>query len=319
MILASGHRVLHFERIDSTNAEARRLAETGEPGPLWLLADEQTSGRGRLGRNWVSPPGNLYATFLFALSAGLEVAAQVSFVAALAVHDAIAALKPGVDCSIKWPNDVLIGGAKVSGILAEVVGSAPTRIAIGCGVNVAHVPKGTPYPVTFLDSSIHQSSSFVRHPSPFFRHPSESWGPASSAVPALDAEKKLPQARPTTSASKQLDPDFRQGDGKEDTEFTPAKIAAIRIDLLLQELDRSLSYRLKIWDEGRGFDVIREGWLARAFGVGDQVTSADTTGTFTSIAADGALVMMLANGTTKPIHSGEVRFAKLEALRSQDA
>ena len=77
MILASGHRVRHFERIDSTNAEARRLAGQGEQGPLWLWADEQTGGRGRLGRNWVSEPGNLYATFLTSIEAGFEVAAQI--------------------------------------------------------------------------------------------------------------------------------------------------------------------------------------------------------------------------------------------------
>ena len=70
--LPAGHRVLHFDRIDSTNLEARRLAENGERGPLWIWADEQTAGRGRLGRTWVSEPGNLYATFLFSLSAGLR-------------------------------------------------------------------------------------------------------------------------------------------------------------------------------------------------------------------------------------------------------
>ncbi|MGL6181432.1 MAG: biotin--[acetyl-CoA-carboxylase] ligase, partial [Aestuariivirga sp.] len=73
---AAGHPVLHFERIDSTNIEARRLAEQGERGPLWLVADQQDGGRGRLGRTWVSEPGNLYATFLFPMSAGPEIAAQ---------------------------------------------------------------------------------------------------------------------------------------------------------------------------------------------------------------------------------------------------
>jgi BirA family biotin operon repressor/biotin-[acetyl-CoA-carboxylase] ligase len=148
--LTTGHPVLHFDRIDSTNAEARRLSEQGEGGPLWLWADEQTGGRGRLGRSWVSETGNLYATFLFSLGAGPEVSAQVSFVAALAVHDMVMALRPEPAPRIKWPNDVLIDGAKFCGVLPEVVGSNPTRIAIGCGVNVAHAPRGTPYPVTSL-------------------------------------------------------------------------------------------------------------------------------------------------------------------------
>ena len=150
MILKSGHRVIHFERIDSTNSEARRLSDEGERGPLWLRADEQTGGRGRLGRAWVSEPGNLYATFLFTIASGPEVAAQLSFVAALAVHDLITGLLPRVRPSIKWPNDILIGGAKVSGLLAEVAGLSPTRIAIGSGVNVTHAPEGTPYPATAL-------------------------------------------------------------------------------------------------------------------------------------------------------------------------
>lgn len=154
LILASGHPVRHFDRIDSTNLEARRLAEQGACGPLWLVADEQTLGRGRLGRSWVSEPGNLYATFLFTMAEGLQAAAQVSFVAALAVHDMVMALRPELSPRIKWPNDVLLGGAKFCGVLPEVVGADPARIAIGCGVNVAHAPEGTPYPVVALGGGL---------------------------------------------------------------------------------------------------------------------------------------------------------------------
>lgn len=130
------------------------MADLGERGPLWLWAEEQTGGRGRLGRNWVSEPGNLYATFLFPLTGGPEYAHQISFVAALAVHDMVGALRPDLVARIKWPNDVLIGGAKFCGVLPEVVGTAPTRVAIGCGVNVAHAPRGTPYPVTALGDGL---------------------------------------------------------------------------------------------------------------------------------------------------------------------
>lgn len=154
MILATGHPVRRFDRIDSTNLEARRLADEGERGPLWLVADEQTLGRGRLGRHWVSEPGNLYATFLFAIAEGPQAAAQVSFVAALAVHDTVMNLAPRHSPRIKWPNDVLVGGAKFCGVLPEVVGANPTRIAIGCGVNIAHAPQGTPYPVTALGDGL---------------------------------------------------------------------------------------------------------------------------------------------------------------------
>ena len=244
----NGHRAVHFERIDSTNSEARRLADAGERGPLWLWADEQTGGRGRLGRSWVSEPGNLYATLLFPISAGPEIAAQVSFVAALAVHDLVTGLLPDVRTLIKWPNDVLIGGAKVCGLLAEVVGANPTAIALGCGLNIAHAPEGTPYPVTAL----------ARH------------GP----VPPVES--------------------------------------------ILQLLDSTLSNRLKLWDEGRGFGALREDWMKRAAGVGGEAAALigerEVRGRFVGLAADGALILELADATRKHIHAGDVRFAAIETL-----
>jgi BirA family biotin operon repressor/biotin-[acetyl-CoA-carboxylase] ligase len=144
------YRVRHFDRIDSTNAEARRAVEAGEHGPLWFTAGEQTAGRGRLGRHWVSKPGNLYATLLLPLSAPIAMASQVGFVASLAVHDVVAAALPNAATLIKWPNDVQVRGAKIAGILAEVVSAAPLMVALGCGINVAHAPDGTPYRATSL-------------------------------------------------------------------------------------------------------------------------------------------------------------------------
>ena len=95
----------------------------------------------------------------------------------------------------------------------------------------------------------------------------------------------------------------------------PTRGRGLSVESLLQQLDANLSHRLKLWDEGRGFPAIREAWKARAFGIGGLVTAAELTGTFTSIAADGALVMTLVDGQTNHVHSGEVRFATLEALR----
>jgi BirA family transcriptional regulator, biotin operon repressor / biotin---[acetyl-CoA-carboxylase] ligase len=150
--LPAGHRVVHFERIDSTNSEARRLAEAGERGPLWIWSDEQTGGRGRQGRAWVSEPGNLYVTCLFQTAAPASAAAQISFVAAIAVHELVSGLLPKAGFFLKWPNDVLMGSAKFCGLLAEVVDTSPTRIALGCGINLAHAPSNTPYPVAALGS-----------------------------------------------------------------------------------------------------------------------------------------------------------------------
>lgn len=150
MKLPPGHRIIHFERIDSTNAEARRLADAGDKGPLWIWADEQTGGRGRLGRTWVSEPGNLYVTHLFQSAVAAQHAAQISFVAAIAVHELASKLLPTARLSLKWPNDALLEGAKFCGLLAEVVATEPTCIALGCGINLAHAPEATPYPAAAL-------------------------------------------------------------------------------------------------------------------------------------------------------------------------
>jgi BirA family transcriptional regulator, biotin operon repressor / biotin---[acetyl-CoA-carboxylase] ligase len=142
--------VKHYATIDSTNTEAHRLFEAGERGPLWLLADEQTAGRGRLDRQWVSSAGNCYSTLMLPL-AGKAIAdvPQLGFVVSLAVADAIEHLTPAKP-QLKWPNDVLINGAKVSGILSEVISQSSLTIAVGCGINVAHAPTGLGYPAVHL-------------------------------------------------------------------------------------------------------------------------------------------------------------------------
>ncbi len=141
--------VRRFERIDSTNAEALRLAAAGEQGPLWIRADRQDQGRGRQGRHWVSDQGNLFATLLLPTAAPLDIVPQLGFVAAVAVHDALSHLDIHA-VSLKWPNDVLLEGAKVCGILSEVAATTPVTVALGLGLNVAHAPEGMPYPVTSL-------------------------------------------------------------------------------------------------------------------------------------------------------------------------
>jgi BirA family transcriptional regulator, biotin operon repressor / biotin---[acetyl-CoA-carboxylase] ligase len=141
-------QILHYNTIDSTNTEARRLFERGERGPIWIVADEQTAGRGRMGRLWHSEPGNLYSTFLFPCKAPQTKLAQISFVAALAVHDVATTFNKNASITLKWPNDCLIDGAKFCGILCEVI--APTQIALGIGMNIAHAPKDTPYAATHL-------------------------------------------------------------------------------------------------------------------------------------------------------------------------
>lgn len=144
--------VLALEQIDSTNAEARRRAEAGEAGPLWITAGRQTAGRGRRGRDWSTGAGNLAATLLTTTAKPPAEAAQVAFVAALAAVDLCEAFVPPPLVRIKWPNDVLIGGAKACGVLIEsgATGDGRLWLAVGCGVNLASAPADTPYPATSL-------------------------------------------------------------------------------------------------------------------------------------------------------------------------
>lgn len=129
--------------VDSTNSEAARLAKSGLRQPTWILARRQTAARGRRGRAWISPEGNFAATLVFRPTGGPVAAAQRSFVAALALADALQAVcGPATALSLKWPNDVLLNGGKVAGILLESLGSgrAVDQLAIGIGVNLAAAP-----------------------------------------------------------------------------------------------------------------------------------------------------------------------------------
>jgi BirA family transcriptional regulator, biotin operon repressor / biotin---[acetyl-CoA-carboxylase] ligase len=235
----------YFSSVGSTNVEAKTLYDSGVTGPLWLIADEQTAGRGRLGRSWVSKPGNLYTTLLINSEAGTNHASDVSFLAAVAVHDAISAIKKIPNLKLKWPNDCLIDGAKVCGILPEVIGQAPLTFAIGCGINIAHAPENTPYPVTHLTA---HSDLFT-------------------------------------------------------------------VDSMFEALALSLDSWWKIWNNGAGFSEIRAAWLDRCIGLNDTIFWQEKSGKFIDLAANGALIVELPNGTTTLIHSGEIRFAAVEKRR----
>lgn len=145
-------RLVAHDVLGSTSAEAQRLAREGERGPLWVTAGRQTAGRGRRGRSWISEPGNLYASLLLTGPSPVEHWPELSFVAALAIHDAIvevaAGLKPQL--AIKWPNDVLLAGAKFAGILVEGEGGEDGAVVVGIGINCASHPAGTDHPATDL-------------------------------------------------------------------------------------------------------------------------------------------------------------------------
>lgn len=160
---AEGHRLHAHDRLASTNTEALERARSGEAGPLWVVAARQDAGRGRRGHHWTSLPGNLTASVLWPV-AGVapERVATLGFVAGLALVEALAEACGTVPASdkadagqsfrLKWPNDVLAGGAKLAGILleSESLPGGRRALVMGFGVNVATAPEGLAYPAASL-------------------------------------------------------------------------------------------------------------------------------------------------------------------------
>jgi BirA family transcriptional regulator, biotin operon repressor / biotin---[acetyl-CoA-carboxylase] ligase len=156
LTLPSFFSLVAHDCLGSTSDEAKRLAAEGAvPGTLvWAL--EQTDGRGRLDRRWVSPRGNLFLSLVLRPEAAPAQAAELGFVAALAVAETVASFLPdSVKVTLKWPNDVLADNSKLAGILLEAR-SAPTGlvdwVVLGIGINIVAAPTGTPYPATCLGS-----------------------------------------------------------------------------------------------------------------------------------------------------------------------
>ncbi len=152
--LPPAYRLVVLETVESTNTEAARRAREGAPDGTCIWAKAQTGGRGRRGREWVSPPGNLYFSLVLRPEAGPDKVGELGFVAALALRDALGTLVPPLtEVRFKWPNDILINGSKVAGILLE--SSATGRetvdwVVLGIGVNVESFPEDTEFPATSL-------------------------------------------------------------------------------------------------------------------------------------------------------------------------
>jgi BirA family biotin operon repressor/biotin-[acetyl-CoA-carboxylase] ligase len=222
----------------STNADLIALAASGAEEGLWLRAEQQSGGRGRHGREWVSPPGNLYASTLVRLRPSDPSAATLALVAAVALDEATRAWLPDAAApTIKWPNDLLIDGAKLSGILLERSGDA---VVIGIGVNLEHHPD-------------------------------------------------LPD-RPATSLT--------------------AHGASVDAAGFLETLADTFARWLGKW-RGEGLAPIRARWIERAHPPGTALTArltdgSATDGLFERLDADGALILRLADGTTRVIHAADV-------------
>jgi BirA family biotin operon repressor/biotin-[acetyl-CoA-carboxylase] ligase len=151
---AAGYRLESFDQVGSTNSEAMERARAGECGPVWFVTSEQTAGRGRRHRPWIAPRGNLAASVLETTDVAPATAATLGFAAGLALEAALRTVSGAISLrfSLKWPNDVLAGPAKLTGILleAEAIPGRGLAVVVGMGTNVIAAPEGTPTPATSL-------------------------------------------------------------------------------------------------------------------------------------------------------------------------
>lgn len=219
--------------------EARREAAGGRPLPFFVTAEAQTAGRGRRGRSWASAPGNLFLTYAADFAATPGEVARLSFGAALAVADVAAAAGLG-EVRLKWPNDVLVDGAKCAGILLESEPSAQgVRLYLGIGVNLAGSPGDAGYETASLGLDVAVAFAALRQRLSF-------WGGILASA---------------------------------------------------------------------GFEPLRQAWLARAHGLGDeirvQIGAEALTGRFSSLAPGGELILTPPDGEDRLISAGDVFFAPI--------
>jgi len=244
--LPQGYTLIERASVSSTNDEAARLAGDGAADGTVVWAHCQTAGRGRRGRQWLSPEGNLYCSVLMRPKVPLARAAGLSLVAAVAVGDTVAGFLPaGRRVQHKWPNDVLVEGAKIAGLLLEAAGGgkgAADWVVIGCGVNVA-------------------------------AHP--------------------------------------ERDGLSATDLSGERGLRLSVGAVLVSLLDNLRHWRARW-ETAGIAPVRDAWLARARGVGEAIIvrlpREEIEGRFEGLDDTGALVLRLADSTTRTISAGDVFF-----------
>lgn len=159
---AAGHRLIAFDQAGSTNAEAMAAARQGERGPVWFVTTEQTAGRGRRQRAWIAPRGNLASSVLEVMDVAPAVAATMGFAFGLAHETALQRVSIEANLRLagsdqlkyllKWPNDILVRGQKLCGLLveAEAMTGGGLAVVAGIGTNVIAAPEGTPTPATSL-------------------------------------------------------------------------------------------------------------------------------------------------------------------------
>jgi len=292
---AQKYRLDYHERVTSTNILAAEYAKSGDAGRLWLVAGEQMQGKGRRGRVWHSPFGNLYASLLLLEDIRPERAATLGFVAGVSLVEAIVAVSPpgileATTLQLKWPNDVLLNGAKLAGILLEQfpktverlsdkncsenkgmerftepgeVNTAQERLiwpklnevamVIGMGLNVAHAPEAEFYPTACLN--------------------------------------------------------------QHGFDITPAQ--------LFERLSHFWTQNFALWNRGDGLDKIRQKWLQYAAGLGDKVhvlvNDIPVDGIFETIDAQCQLVIKTKDGRRHVVPAGDVHFGTVKTFRAHNS
>jgi BirA family biotin operon repressor/biotin-[acetyl-CoA-carboxylase] ligase len=279
--VAQSFRSLILDQVGSTNREAFALAESGVAGPLWVMARRQSAGRGRADRQWVSAPGNLHASLLIELDCPPTAVPQLSLLAGVATFDAIrrAAAADGAPVPaglrLKWPNDVLIGQAKCAGILVETSGAFPGRRGMASPVQGRRLDPSAP----FGEGTPAPGSSL-----------------AITAITAVIGIGIDLAWHPTAMHRAATD--------------LAAHGCRIAPEAMLEILDEAMQRWLGIWDNGRGFHSIRQGWLEGAGPVGEMCT-VDTgreriAGTFADLDPTGALIICDNHGRRRTVTFGDV-------------
>jgi BirA family biotin operon repressor/biotin-[acetyl-CoA-carboxylase] ligase len=240
--VGNGYRHIAFDEIESTNLIAMEYARNADPGKLWITAEKQSQGKGSRGRSWVSQPGNLYASLLLCIDSAPEKLTNLTFVASLATYETLAQFIPEGQLALKWPNDVLLKQAKVSGILLEnhIRKEKESAIIIGIGINCQSNPDNTNTPATNL-----ANSGYAVEPQSVFHH-------------------------------------------------------------LVSQMDAWLA----LWNEGANFGEIREEWLARAVGLGQEIRVTmphkELRGIFEELDQNGCLILRTPDNLRHTISTADI-------------
>lgn len=249
-VLPKGYSRAHQQEVVSTNATCLTMAEAGGSNGLWITATTQKTGRGSRGREWVSVNGNLYASLLLIDPSADDKLHTLTFVACLAIKDAIDQLNQDINnlVQIKWPNDVLLNGKKVSGILLENhLIQSRRAIIVGVGINVTGFPQEALYPATSLNEN----------------------------NIGCDSEQ------------------------------------------VFENLATAFAIRLKQWNEGHGFEAIRQDWLQNAAGLGDVIKvkfpkgrdPQELVGIFEGLDEAGLLQLETSKGIIKKVSVADIFFS----------